>query len=60
MDSSGSVSTIFFLKLQNLKHFTKNWSRKEFGVVNREKKSLTKNIVALNILEETSAHQTAQ
>lgn len=44
MQYSGSSSTIFFLKLQNLKHFVKPWGLSEFGVVGNEKNLLTEKI----------------
>ncbi|XP_026440592.1 uncharacterized protein LOC113339560 [Papaver somniferum] len=50
---SGSASTRFFLKLQNLKHLIEARKKLEFGHISRNKNELTARIHELNILEET-------
>ncbi|XP_026437189.1 uncharacterized protein LOC113335304 [Papaver somniferum] len=50
---TGSASTRFFLKLQNLKHLIKPWRKQHYGHVSRDRNDLTARIHEFNILEET-------
>ncbi|XP_026434791.1 uncharacterized protein LOC113332471 [Papaver somniferum] len=53
MEFKGQASFVFFKKLQNLKYFLKEWSRKEFGGVKKEKEELTQKVDWLDQMEET-------
>ncbi|XP_026398373.1 uncharacterized protein LOC113294174 [Papaver somniferum] len=49
MHYSGSASSVFFLKLKNLKYFIYSWGLIEFGAVGRDKRILTEKIGEFNL-----------